>query len=90
MMHWLENLFFVSCFLLLLESLLLPLAYLKVLMNLLTNSLSFLKALLNCLVWVLIGVPVMLLLVVLDVCNLLRILAYHEGCRSSRPEEQEE
>ena len=89
MMHWLENMFFLFGFLFL-EFALLPLAYLKVLMNLLTNSLSVLKALINCLVWVIIGIPVMLLLVFIDFSNLLKILCYHNGCRSSRPEEQDE
>ncbi len=89
MMHWLENTFFIFGFMVL-EFVMLPFAYLKVLMNLLTNSLGVLKALVNGLVWLIIGIPVMLMLVLIDVCNLLRILCYHNGCRSSRPEEQEE
>ena len=89
MMHWLENVFFVLGFLFL-EILLLPLAYLKVLMNLLTNSLSVLKALLNCAFWMIIGLFVLFFLVLRDVGYLLKILFYHHGCRASRPEEKEE
>ena len=89
MMHWLENVFFALGFLFL-EIFLLPLAYLKVLMNLLSNSLSILKALINCAVWMIIGIPVLLFLVLRDVGYLLKILFYHNGCRASRPEEKEE
>jgi len=89
MMHWLENVFFIFGFLFL-EMALLPLAFVKVLMNLLTNSLSVLKALVNCLVWMIIGIPVILYLVLRDSRYLIKILSYHNGCRASRPEEQEE
>ena len=89
MMHWLENLFFIFGFLFV-EMALLPLAFMKVLMNLLSNSLSVLKAIVNCLVWMLIGIPVILFLVFRDIGYLIKILSYHNGCRASRPEEQED
>jgi hypothetical protein len=89
MMHWLENIFFVFGFLFI-EFALLPLAYVKVLLNLVLNSLTVMKAIINCVTWIIIGLPVILYLVFRDVGYLLKILSMHQGCRADRTEDQDD
>jgi len=86
MMHWLENLIFIFGFLLF-EFLLFPIAYLKIWVNIILNSLGVLMTLCNCLSWALLGIPVSLFLVIRDACYLMKILCYHQGCRYGKLDE---
>jgi hypothetical protein len=79
-MHWIENLFFLFGFLLF-EGALAPLAYIKVWVNMITNSLGVIKMVMNCLMWALLGVPMITFLLLRDAFYLLKILSYHQGCR---------
>ena len=76
MMFWGENMVFILVFLVL-ELLLATPTYLKIWFNLIKNSLGLLRTILNCLIWAVIGIPMMLWLVVSDIVNLIRILCYH-------------
>ena len=41
----------------------------------------------NCVVWLLIGIPTIVFLLLRDVFYLLKILCYHNGCRYGKTEE---
>ena len=86
LMYWLENLVFIGAFLLF-ELLLLPIAYIKVWMNLIKNSMGVLNLITNCLVWLLIGIPTIVFLFLRDGFYLLKILCHHNGCRYGKAEE---
>ena len=86
LMYWLENVVFIGAFLLF-EFFILPLAYLKVWMNLIKNSMGVLNLITNCVVWLLIGIPTIVFLLLRDVFYLLKILCYHNGCRYGKTEE---
>jgi hypothetical protein len=88
MMHWLENLIFIMSFLLF-ELFLFPIAYLKVWLNIILNSLGVLMTIGNCISWALAGLPVMFFLVLRDACYLIKILCYHQGCRYGKHDELE-
>jgi hypothetical protein len=83
LMYWLENLFFISGFLFL-ELLIAPVAYVKVWINIVRNSMGVLKTILNCIVWGLIGLIMTGFLMFRDVAYIIRILCYHQGCREGR------
>jgi hypothetical protein len=63
-MHWIENLFLIFGFLFF-ELALAPLAYIKVWLNIIQNSLGFLKTVVNCVVWAIVGIPMMIFLLLL-------------------------
>jgi hypothetical protein len=86
MMYWMENLFFIFAFLAF-EVIMAPIAYVKVWINIIKNSMGVLKTIFNCIVMLLIGFIMILILLFRDVCYLIRILCYHNGCRYGRIEE---
>ncbi len=88
MMHWLENLFFLAGFLFI-ELALFPVAFLKVLLNLVISSLGIGKAVMNCITWFIVGIPVTFYLLLRDVWYLIRILSYHQGCREGKVDDNE-
>jgi hypothetical protein len=86
LMHWIENLFFIFGFLFL-ELALAPLAYIKVWLNIILNSLGFLKTVVNCIVWAIVGIPMMIFLLLRDIGYLMIILCHHQGCRHGKIDE---
>lgn len=76
LMYWLENIFFIMSFMLL-EMFIAPVAYVKVWINIIKNSMGVLKTILNCVVWGLIGLIMTFFLLFRDVAYMIRILCYH-------------
>lgn len=76
MMYWLENIFFIFTFLFS-ELLLAPIAYIKVWINIIRNSMGVFKTILNCIVIALIGFIMIFFLLLRDVAYLIKILCYH-------------
>src|SRR4051794_38252831 len=64
-MFWLENIFFIIIFLFF-EMAIFPVAYIKVWINIIKNSMGVLNTILNCIVWLLIGIFTMLYLSLRD------------------------
>jgi hypothetical protein len=85
-MFWFENLFFIVAFMFF-EILIMPIAYIKIWINGARNSMGILKTILNCFIWLLIGLFMMFFLVFRDVGYLIKILAYHNGCRYGKIDE---
>ncbi len=85
-MHWIENLCFLIGFLLF-EFMLAPIAYVKVWLNIILNSLGAFKLLCNCLMWLLFGIPMTLFLLLRDLTYLILILCRHQGCRFGKPDD---
>jgi hypothetical protein len=85
-MFWLENIFFVFAFIFF-ELLIMPVAYVKVWINIVHNSMGILNTILNCLIWTLIGIFMMFFLLFRDMSYLLKILSYHNGCRFGKADE---
>ena len=88
-MFWLENIFFVLAFLGF-EAAIFPIAYIKVWINIIRNSMGILNTILNCIVWLLIGIPMMLFLLFRDMRYLMKILSFHNGCKDGKTEELDE
>jgi hypothetical protein len=86
LMHWLENIFFLLGFLFF-EIILAPIAYMKVWVNILVNSLGALRTIANSLLWAVIGIPMTFFLVIRDLVYLMMILCKHQGCRYGKPDE---
>lgn len=86
MMHWIENFFFMMGFLIF-ELLLAPIAYVKVWLNIIINSLGALKTIGNCFMWLLFGIPMTFFLLLRDVTFLIMILCRHQGCRYGKPDD---
>jgi hypothetical protein len=82
LMFWVENIFFIFAFFAL-EIVLLPLAYIKIWFNIIRNSMGVLRTILNALIWAIIGVIMMIFMLFSDMFNLIKILCYHKGCRTS-------
>jgi hypothetical protein len=89
LMFWIENLFFIIAYLLL-EVILLPLAYIKIWFNIIKNSMGVLRTILNCFIFAIIGVVMMVFIFFSDMFNLIRILCYHRGCREHLKLDEEE
>lgn len=85
-MFWLENIFFIASFFTF-EAVILPIAYIKVWINIVRNSMGILNTILNCVVWALIGIFMMFYLLLRDVSYLAKILSYHNGCRFGKLDE---
>lgn len=85
-MFWLENIFFIACYFGF-EAIIMPVAYVKVWINIVRNSMGVLNTILNCLIWLFIGIFAMLYLLLRDVCYLIKILSYHNGCRFGKADE---
>lgn len=75
-MHWVENAVFIGAFFGF-ELALAPLAYTKVWLNLIANSLGLLKTIMNCLAWAALGLPIILFLAIRDSVYLVHILSHH-------------
>jgi hypothetical protein len=75
-MFWLENVFFIGGFIGF-EVAIMPVAYVKVWINIIRNSMGVLNTILNCIVWLLIGLFMMIFLLIRDVGYLIKILSYH-------------
>jgi hypothetical protein len=80
LMFWIENVFLLLGFFLL-ELLILPLAYIKIWFNIIKNSMGVIRTIINCLVFAVVGIPIMFFIVFRDFAYLLKILCQHEGCR---------
>lgn len=76
LMHWIENAIFIGGFLFF-EAALAPLAYLKVWWNIIANSMGLLKTIINCILWAILGLPMMVFLLLRDATYLIKILGYH-------------
>mgnify|MGYP001557908290 CR=1 FL=1 len=76
LMYWIENSILLGCFLIL-EMLFMPFAYLKIWFNILKSTSGVIRTIINCLVWAIIGVPMILFLVFRDFIYMMRILSYH-------------
>ena len=81
-MYWLENIVYLVAFFFF-DLGLAPFAYLKVWINVVTNSSGFCNILLNCFVWAIAGVPIMIYLACKDFLYLFSLLTYHQGCRKT-------
>lgn len=86
LMFWVENVFFILIFLVF-EILIFPVAYIKVWINIIKNSMGILNTILNCIIFLIIGIFTMLYLLLRDVCYLIKILSYHNGCRFGKADE---
>lgn len=86
LMYWIENVVFIGAFLVF-EIVIFPVAYAKVWINLIKNSMGVLNTIVNCLVWLLIGLFVMFYLLLRDMAYLLKILGHHDGCRAGKVDE---
>jgi hypothetical protein len=82
MMYWVENIFIVLAFFAF-EVAIMPVAYIKVWINIIKNSMGVLNTIVNCLVWLLIGLFMMIFLLFRDLFNLIKILSFHYGCRKA-------
>ncbi len=76
LMFWIENTFFLLGFFAF-EFILFPLAYLKIWFNLVKNSLGLIRTLINCLVWAVVGIPLMAFIAFRDFGYLMKILIMH-------------
>jgi len=86
LMFWIENSVFVFIFFIL-ELIIMPLAYLKIWFNIIKNSLGVIRTILNCLIFAILGVPIMFFIVLRDFFYLMKILCMHQGCRYGRVDE---
>jgi len=82
LMFWAENIFFIMAFMLF-ELAIMPIAYIKVWINIIRNSMGVLNTIVNCLVWLIIGLFMMIFLLFKDVFHLVKILSFHHGCRKA-------
>jgi len=83
LMHWIENFFFIGGFIMF-EAALAPLAYIKIWINIIANSMSLLKTIVNCIAWAVMGLPMMAFMILRDSAFLIRILSNHQGCQYTR------
>lgn len=85
-MFWLENFFFIVLFLIF-ELVISPIAYFKIWINILRNSMGILNTIMNSIIWLLTGVFIIMYLLVRDMGFLLKILSYHNGCKYGKADE---
>lgn len=76
LMYWIENVIFLLIQFLY-EIVILPLAYMKVWFNIVRTSMGILRLILNCIIWAIIGFPMIIFLLFADMVNLFRILCFH-------------
>lgn len=81
LLFWIENLVFIGIFLGF-ECAIFPIAYLKVWINIIRNSIGTIKTIMNCILMAVVGLPVMFFIFMRDLYYLMKILCYHNGCRS--------
>lgn len=75
-MYWLENIFFIFTFLFI-EIGMAPIAYIKIWINIIRNSMGIFKIIINCVIMLLIGLFMIFFLIFRDVYYLTKILCYH-------------
>lgn len=83
LMFWIENILFIFAFLAF-EACISPIAYAKVWINLIKNSMGVLNTIVNCSIWLVIGIFVMFYLLFRDVGYLMKILGHHDGCKAGK------
>lgn len=76
LMHWMENVFFLGGFMMF-EAALAPLAYIKIWINIIANSMSLLKTIVNCIAWAAMGLPMIIFMILRDSAFLIKILSNH-------------
>ena len=76
LMYWLENIFFIFTFMGI-ELVMAPVAYVKIWINIIKNSMGILKIILNCIIITFIGFFMVLFLMFRDIYYLIKILLYH-------------
>ena len=89
LMFWLENLVFIFAFVLF-ELAISPLAYCKILLNVVKSTTGLLKIIFNCVVVALGGIFILLYLLIRDTWHLVKILRFHQGCRYGKVSELDE
>lgn len=75
-MYWIENIFFIMGFIMY-ELVMMPIAYIKIWINIIKGSMGALRTILNCIVWALIGLIMMVFLLFRDIAYLIKILSFH-------------
>ena len=88
-MFWCENMALLFGFLAF-EMAMAPVAYFKIWINIIRSSIGFLKILFNCIMFAVLGLPMLFFLIFRDVYYLIKILSYHQGCRMGVSELDEE
>jgi hypothetical protein len=83
---WTENFFFIAAFFVL-EVCLSPLAYIKVWTNILRNSKGMYQLFCYSFLWAVLGLPIMMILIALDVYYLVKLFTYTNGCRYGQKDE---
>lgn len=83
LMFWIENFLFIFAFLVF-EVCISPIAYAKVWINLIKNSMGVLNTIVNCAIWLVIGIFIMFYLLLRDVVYLMKILGHHDGCKAGK------
>jgi len=85
-MFWFENIYFIIAFFFF-EICIMPIAYIKVWINIIRNSMGVLNTFLNCLIWAALGFFIMFYLLFKDISYLIKILSYHNGCKFGKADE---
>jgi hypothetical protein len=88
-MFWLENVIFIVVYLAMTAALG-PIAYIKIWINVIRNSVGVLSTILNIVLWAISGPFLTLYLIFRDVYYLIKILSYHQGCRFGQHDEMAE
>jgi hypothetical protein len=88
-MFWFENLIFIMVYLMF-TTVLAPIAYIKIWINVIRNSVGVLSTILNIVLWAISGPFLTLFLIFRDVYYLIKILSYHQGCRFGKHDEMAE
>lgn len=83
---WIENTVLIFAFVIF-EILILPVAYVKIWINLIKNSHGLCKTLCHLSLFLLLGPLMIFYFVIKDVCCFLSLLRYYEGCKFGRPDE---
>ena len=81
LMFWIENTVFISIFIAFEIAIAIP-TYLKIWFNILKSSVGVFGTIVNCLIWAVAGIPWSFFLVFRDTYYLIKILKFHDGCRS--------
>lgn len=75
-MFWFENIFGILAFVVF-EIVICPIAYAKIWINIIRNSMGIINTIVNCIIWLFVGIFIMLFLLVRDLSYLIIILSYH-------------
>ena len=85
-MFWVENFLFLFAFFVY-EIMILPIAYIRVLVNIIRNSMGIFTTILNLIIWLLAGIIIMIFLLCRGISYLIKILSFHQGCRYGKVDE---